>query len=108
MIDYVPHAQHAAITVTDYDGIRKASLRHPARRNGVVLYAFARELKSPAFRVPAVACAEHIMPTPVEREEGKAEARQRGRQKARRADVEIHCVTVKIKHTARGRAAIRL
>jgi hypothetical protein len=48
------------------------------------------------------------MPTSIEREKCKAETRQRGRQKARRADVEIHCVTVKIKHTARGRAAIRL
>jgi len=69
---------------------------------------FACFLESSPFGHPAVTDAEDVVAAAVEGEAGIAQFRQRGRQEARRADVEVHGVAVKQQRRAGRGAALGL
>jgi len=90
------------------DAGSRPPVRKPARGDPVVLDCLARELVGATLNDAAVARAQHIVAPPVERQASEPDPRERGRQEARRPDVEIHRVAVKQQHGARRSARIGL
>ena len=90
----VADAQHAAVAVADDDRRGKAPLGHEGRGAIVVGDCLAGQLKRAALGDAAVAGAQDVVPPPIEREAGVAEARQHGRQEPQRPHVEVHRVAM--------------
>ena len=108
MVGDVPHRQHAAVAVADDHRSGEAALGDPSRREAIVGDRLRDSLEGGAFRRAAVADREDVVSAAVEGEAGVAELRQRRRQEARRAAVEIHGVAVKQQHRAFARSALGL
>jgi hypothetical protein len=104
----VAHAQHAAVAVPDDDRMRKAARRYPGGCDPVVGQGFCGGLERAAHGVAAVAGAQYVVTTAVEREAGEPQARQHRRQETRRADVEVHGVAVEQQDGAACLAALGL
>ena len=77
-----------------------AALRQPARGDAIVLDRLGRGLERAALGDAAIAGAEDVVAAAVEGEEDEPEARQHGRQEARRADIEVHRVAVEVERRA--------
>ena len=94
MVRDVTDRERAAVAVPDHDRIGEAARRQPRGSDAVVVDRLGVGLERGAFGGAAVPDAEDVMAAPIEREAGESHARERRRQEARRALVEVHRVAV--------------
>ena len=102
MVRDVTDRERAAVAVPDHDRIGEGARREPRGGDAVVVDRLGVGLERGAFCGAAVADAEDVVPAAVESEAGETHARERRRQEARRALIEVHRVAVEEQRRAGG------